>query len=195
MNQLPVFNCLNNILKDVTNLKLQDKLSNLEDLLKIDYDGPHLETMLKLLQDQKYEIRTVLKLVSARKTRTKKDINPETRCMARIGLGTQCSRSHMNDSKYCKSHILSLPYGNIHDPEIETKIVKKRGRQSKVDKEYTVDELDMNKYVQALLIVIEDKPYLLDQNNILYQHDTNNVIVGRLVDDDSCIGNVRVEWY
>jgi hypothetical protein len=204
MNQIKIFSVLDVILKDAINQKLQVKLDKLEQTLRTQLSqSPNLEVILQLLQEQKYEARTVLKLTGVRKTRTKKEINSDTRCMARIGLGTQCSRSRIVDPTarpdiidYCKSHMMSLPYGRIDVPDnSEQKIAKKRGRRSAVEKKYDIEELDMTKYVNALLIQIEDKPYLVDQNNVIYQYNASNVIAGRLVDEESGTEDVRVEWY
>lgn len=190
MNQTDVFTCFDNVLKDAVNAKLQKKLDKLESILNTELQG-HIDADLihKLVQGQRYDIRTTLKLIAARKARVKRDIDPNTRCLARIGLGTQCSRSRMDNADFCKSHHISRPYGQIGMPEMPNKkIAKRRGRRSKYDRDYTVDDLDMDKYVQAILIHIGDEPYLMDQNNVLYQFNSNNEIVGH-------VNNDKVEWY
>lgn len=181
---------LDSVLHDTINKKLRKKLQKLESQLKSCISEEYHDFIDTVLETHTYDVRTVLKLNTTRKSRTKREIDPATRCMARIGLGNQCSRSRMsNDCDYCKSHHLSRPYGRIDVPEpMEKKMAKRRGRRSKHDKNYTIDDLDINKYVQAILIYINDDPYLLDQNNILYQFNSNNEIVGYVVDE-------KVEWY
>lgn len=190
MNKTSVFMNLDNILNDAINKKLQKKLDKLVTQLKSCVSEEHHDFIDTLVQSHTYNVRTVLKLNTTRKSRTKREIVPETRCMARIGLGNQCSRSRMDkDYDYCKSHYMSRPYGRIDVPEpVEKKMAKRRGRRSKNDKNYTIDDLDIDKYVQAILININDEPYLLDQNNILYQFNGNNEIVGYVEDE-------KVEWY
>lgn len=189
MNQTTIFSQLDTILKDTINIKLKKKLDKLKGLLLEDLDSEYHEVALEILDLHSYDTRTILKLNATRKTRTKREIDPSTRCMARIGLGYQCSRSVTDNSVFCKSHYLSRPYGRIDAPEPpEKKMAKRRGRRSKNDKEYTIDEIDMTRYVQAIMLNINGESYLMDQNNVLYQFNSNNEIVGHVTDD-------KVEWY
>ena len=189
MNHILAFDAVDTLLNSAINSKLEKKLDKLEKQLLQALEPEYFALVKQIMSDNTYNIRTTLKINTVRKTRSKKDILPNTRCMARIGLGTQCSRSKMHNSDYCKSHYISLPYGRIDSTEsIEKKVAKKRGRRCKTDKQYKVEDLDMDKYVQAILIKINDESYLLDQNNVLYKFNTNNEIVGTLVDD-------QVEWY
>lgn len=189
MNQTTIFEQLDTILRDATNAKLHKKLDKLKETLLEHLDPKYHATVLEILDLYNYDTRTVLKLTAARKTRNKRDIDPLIRCLARIGLGNQCSRSRTDDSVFCKSHNLSRPYGRIDDPEPpEKRMAKRRGRRSKHDKDYTVEDLDMDLYVQAILININEEPYLMDQNNVLYRFNGGNEIVGFVTDD-------KVEWY
>lgn len=195
MNQTKIFATFNQILHDAVNRKLSRKFSKAMDIIEKHITDPILlDKIRSLFDEQRYEVRTVLKLNVVRKTRTKREIDPDIRCMARIGLGTQCSRSRIDRSDYCKSHQVSLPYGRADSPEsLEKKIAKRRGRRSKNDKDYNIKDLDMDKYVQAILIKVEHKngckSYLLDQNDVLYQFNSNNEIAGYLVNND------HIEWY
>lgn len=189
MNRTAVFAEFDVVLREATNAKLSKKLSKLRDQVLENLDPEYHELATDIMDLYSYNSRTVLKLNATRKTRTKREIDPVTRCMARIGLGTQCSRSRTDESEFCKSHHTSRPYGRIDVPEPpEKKMAKRRGRRSKNDKEYTIDDLDMNRYVQAILININDESYLMDQNNVLYQFNSNNEIIGHVIDD-------KVEWY
>jgi hypothetical protein len=202
MNQTKVFNEFGTILRDAVNTKLLRKLNTLRDQVMDLLDEKEYDSVADILFRHNYEVRTVLKLNAVKKTRTKREIDPENQCLARIGLGAQCSRSRVGvgvgvgvggdagaDEVFCKSHKQSRPYGRVDVYEQpETKMTKRRGRRSKNDKEYTIENLDVSKYVQAILLNINDEPYLMDQNNILYQFNGNNEIVGCVVDD-------QVEWY
>ena len=112
--------------------------------------------------------------------------------MARIGLGTQCTRSKMSDveSDYCKSHKLSLPYGRIDGPIVQktTKMAQRRGRKQKAKMTYELEDLDISKYIQATVINIDDNMLIQDENGLLYTYDTVNQIIGRVIDD-------KIVWY
>ena len=189
MNHILAFDAFDSLLNSAVNAKLNKKIDRLEKAMLQALDVQYHNVAKQIVKDNTYNVRTTLKINTVRKTRSKKEILPDTRCMARIGLGTQCSRSKMPHSDYCKSHFISLPYGRIDSSEgIEKRVAKKRGRRCKSDKKYNVEDLDMEKYVQAILIKINDESYLLDQNNLLYRFNTNNEIVGTLIED-------QVEWY
>lgn len=201
MNQMEIFRVMDELLREATNIKLKVMLDELKTVCKREYrTRPDvLLAILDALKLQNYEARTALKLTAIRKPRVKKELPPESRCMARIGLGNQCSRSRIINSEYCKSHTTSLPYGTIGEEPPEKQPGRKRGRRKKATIEYTRDDLDMNKYVQAMVIQIptgqgdEVKDFLVDQHNVLYQYDSNNVIVGRLIEIEN--GELSVEWY
>lgn len=187
MNRTKVFSYLDGILKDTINIKLQKKLDKLqEEILKNLPDNQH-DIALEIINRYRYEARTVLKINAAKRSR-KRVIESSTKCMARIGLGTQCSRSRADNSEFCKSHLVSRHYGRIDTTEPPGKMAKRRGRRGKSGKEYTVEDLDLDSYVQAILININGESYLMDQNNILYQFNSNNEIVGKVTDG-------KVEWF
>jgi hypothetical protein len=197
MNQTKIFSVLDEILHDAINSKLRYKFAKTLELISKTITDTKLLDIIKLqFNEQCYDVRTALKLSIVRKTRSKRTVDPKARCMARIGLGAQCSRSRIGNSEHCRSHQMSLPYGRCDIPEVpEKKLAKRRGRRSKNNKEYNISDLDMGKYVQAILIKIENKDsqentsYLLDQNDVLYHFNGNNEIAGRL------INNEHVEWY
>jgi hypothetical protein len=188
MNKTSFFTYLDGVLREATNSKLQKKLNKLQDIL-LEILPEYHDIALEVINRHRYEARTTLKINATKRSRVKRDIEPSTKCMARIGLGTQCSRSRSVDSDFCKSHDVSRPYGRIDMSEPPgKKMAKRRGRRGKAGKEYTVEDLDLDSYVQAILININGESYLMDQNNILYQFNSNNEIVGRVIDG-------KVEWY
>lgn len=130
-----------------------------------------------------------LSLNQIRKNRSKKELEEETRCVARIGLGTQCTRSKISGD-YCKSHNIALPYGRIDGP-LEgkaIKIPKRRGRKARDPKNFTLSDIDLTKYVQATIINIEGDVLIQDEHGMLYKHDASNQIIGRTTDSG-------IEWY
>lgn len=180
MNHTTIFNEFGKVLLDAVNSKLSKKLHKLETVV-MEQTSPTLHSVVAdIFAEYSYDARITLRLSLLRRSRTKKETSPDHRCLARIGLGMQCSRSHLEESDYCKSHQVSLPYGRIDRPDTEHRV-----RRGKPDS-HQISDLDMDKYVQAILIDIESNPYYMDQNGILYYPD-NNEIAGIVTD--------AVEWY
>lgn len=190
MNDTIFFSSINEVLNLAVNRKFDNKLQDLQQQLETLAQDMSLDIDVgKIMVSQKYPIKTVIHMMPIKKTRTKRVINPELQCMARTGLGTQCSRSKIANEDYCGSHCNSRPYGRIDCQTLpENKMIKKRGRRGKKTKEYKLEDLDMSKYVQAILVMIDEDPYLLDQNSVLYKYNTDNEIVGCIVDEE-------VNWY
>lgn len=109
------------------------------------------------------------------------------RCMARVATSNQCYRTTKEESDYCGCHAKHLPYGRFDGPVEGKKLLcepKKRGPRFKNIKEYTLDELDTDLYVQTQLVLIDDEYYLLDKYGLLYTNDSKSLeIVGRREDD------------
>lgn len=120
----------------------------------------------------------------------KKEEKP--RCMARIANGEQCRRSQnpKTESDFCSCHEKHCPHGRIDGP-LEGKFLnvpKKRGPKFKNTKDYTLDELDTDLYVQSQLIKVDNELFLLDTLGLLYTNDNKGEIVGRRVKDE-------IHWY
>ena len=94
----------------------------------------------------------------------------------------------MNKNKYFIILKIEKNQISIGDTIRVLEIFKGQDLEIVSDKKYNIEDLDMGKYVQAILIKINDESYLLDQNNLLYKFNNNNEIVGTLIDD-------QVEWY
>ena len=194
MNTSSLMILFNDALNKAVNAKFNAKLDELREVLSVvcaaSTDGSKItESILdNLIAAQRYPVRTVIRLIPPKKTRTKKEIDPNTRCMARIGLGTQCSRSRIGEGEYCRSHIAAIPYGRVDsESPTEPMLIKKRGRHGR-NKQTTVSEADLDKYVSAIRIDIGGQYYLLDQHNVLYKFTPDNEIVGYMELDD-------VHWY
>ena len=139
----------------------------------------HLPSILKQYQSP---ILVNLRQHQIKKQRVSRSIDNSLRCMARTGIGNQCSRSKLKGHEFCKSHNSSLPYGRFDgDPP-----VKKSSKHSSSSLE--LKDIPMEKYIKTIVVSIGDLEYLLDENNIIYAHDRINNIVGRRVDD-------TYEWY
>lgn len=125
------------------------------------------------------------------KQQIKKEDKPK--CMARIASGEQCHRSRNTDKSedFCTCHEKHCPYGRIDGP-FEGKFLnvpKKRGPKFKNSKEYKLEELDHDLYIQTQLLKIDGKCFLIDINNgILFSNDNNCEIVGRRMKNE-------IHWY
>ena len=112
--------------------------------------------------------------------------------MARIANGEQCRRSCNPDSHgdLCSCHEKHCPHGRIDGP-LEGKflnIPKKRGPKFKNNKDYTVEDLNTDLYIQTELIKIDQNLFLLDSFGLLYSNDKQGEIIGRRVKDE-------IHWY
>lgn len=151
---------------------------------------PDVENITELVDSCWRPISINLCVHPVRKGRVKREVDETDRCMARIGLGSQCTRSRVPDSEYCKSHNICLPYGCVDGP-LEGKAIKlgkRRGRKIQSDKEFSLEDLDLSKYVQATITCIDGIVLMQDEFGLLYRHDTTNQIIGRATDDG-------IEWY
>jgi hypothetical protein len=72
-------------------------------------------------------------------------------------------------------------------PELQSpKVYVQRGR--KKNNAVTLADLDITKYVQAVVITINEEQYFMDQNNLLFKYNNVNEIVGHIV-------NQEVQWF
>ncbi len=135
----------------------------------------------EIFKKYRTEVTVNLRSSQVKKQRTKKGIDLNSRCIARTGLGKQCTRSKLKNKGFCKSHSQSLPYGRIDEPFIQKS--KKKNR-----KNMTKGEIDFSYYIKTIIIDIDDSQYLIDENGVIYNHDQNNNIIGRKIENE-------VEWY
>ena len=115
-------------------------------------------------------------------------------CMARIHNGNQCSRKCKagQNLDYCGSHIHSLPYGRIDEEPIQkNRLVEKktRGRKAKNKSNIDLNKIDLSQYIQTKVIIVKNSEYLIDNNGILFENDSNNKIVGRHLQEG------EFEWF
>jgi len=78
---------------------------------------------------------------------------------------------------------------HIQDAPKKTESAKahvQRGR--KKNNTCKLEDLDVNKYVQAVVLQVENEQYLLDQHNLLYKFNSVNEIVGHIV-------NHEIQWF
>lgn len=126
------------------------------------------------------------------KFREKYKEKEKLRCVARIANGSQCGRSKnpITGTDFCKCHEKHCPHGRIDGP-LEGKFLnvpKKRGPKFKNCKDYTVNDLNTDLYVQTQLVKIDQSLYLIDLLGLLYSNDVHGEIVGRRVGDE-------IHWY
>jgi hypothetical protein len=188
MNGTSVYTMFDGYIEAEINKKLNLRLDELQDTLISAYPM-YSEQIIAALKKQRYPVQSVLRLDAEKKKRRKKQLNPESRCMARTGLDTQCRRPRVGETRYCQSHSYSLPYDDFElklDLATTKKITKKRGRRGK-GKQHVLENLDQSKYVQAVVLNIGDTAYLVDENDVIYNFNQNNEIVGY-------IKNEEVHW-
>jgi hypothetical protein len=185
MNGTTIYNLLDGYIEAEVNRKLNLRLDELLDTLVETY--PEYRTIItETVKQQRYPVQSVLRLDTEKKRRRKKNIDPACRCMARTGLDTQCLRPRVPQTRYCQSHSYSLPYDDIEAKvKVDTqKIVKKRGRRGK-GKQFILESLDQTKYVQSVVVQLGDVSYLVDENDVIYNFNQNNEIVGYIKDEQA----------
>jgi len=139
-----------------------------------------IRTNLKELVDSfRYPAQLNLRTKAVKKTRQKIFPPDVQQCYGRIGNYSRCSRKAINNSELCRIHLTSLPYGRMDEdvPHMN----KRRGRKGHLNKTYTLEDLDQSLYIQAIVVMINGEPYLMDENGILYHFNANNEIVGRQI--------------
>lgn len=175
---------LNKLVQEKLTRRMDEIYTNLQEILTED----ELEqvNLNELFNEYKYPVQLDLRPQSIKKQRVKTDIPNDERCFGRIGNKSRCSRRQVEHTDLCRIHNNSLPYGRI-DGELDGKLIKmnkRRGRKSRANKEYKLEDLDHSKYVQAIVVVIDGNPYLMDENDILYEFNADNEIVGRQIDNE-----------
>lgn len=214
---LPFYKDLEEVVNLLVNQKLERKMTGLLTSIlekvcskngKDGMNGMDSEKIREIVRQEQYPVRTAIRLSMPKNRRVKKEASPVDRCKARIGSGMQCSRTRTrtrasesdldSDSDFCRSHSGSLPYGRIDgisgkEPETPgfdsgtAKMGKRRGRRGKPET-YQLADLNIDKYVQAILVKINGENYLVDQHDVIYRFNTDNVIVGKLNDNE-------IQWH
>lgn len=110
----------------------------------------HIEDLILMTQRHLYEgmisrISSEHNISKEDLCKTLKDFEPENisrmvshqpvnqhKCLGKTKYGIQCTRSRQNDSEFCGSHHVNLPYGKVDNSLDEIQIIlKKRGRPKK----------------------------------------------------------------
>ena len=199
LNSTELFRTVKLILDNKINKLLQNKLNSFKTVLVTALSATEIRRLdlENILNKYAYPIKTDLRKEPTRKVRARNDIDSVNRCIARIGLNRQCSRSKIGASEFCRNHTQSLPYGRIDGP-LEGKAIslkhprgrRNRGGNGNSSGEQSIDlnELDLTKYIKTLLIPIDNKEYLIDENGVIYNNDSVNDIVARKIEDN-------IFWY
>lgn len=105
-----------------------------------------------------------------RKNQKRTILTDEERCNGLKTDGERCTRKHLPDSKFCKSH--SRKPDNTIKPVNDTREVKKRGRKPKIIPD---DKLkDPETYLPVIYTVINGEKLLIDFRNRVYTNDLEN---------------------
>lgn len=106
----------------------------------------------------------------------KTHIKDEDRCNGIKTDGERCTRQHLPDELYCKSHLRII---NKDKPDnVEQSTNKKRGRKPRVIPDEKIYKPDI--YIPVNYCIIEGIKYLLDYNNNVYSNNLENpVYIGK----------------
>jgi len=139
----------------------------------------HIERLSHILNTDLAQNSLVVNLLSTLIQAQMSKIAVSDRCSARIHNGSQCSRKrHSHASQFCGSHANSLPYGRIDIQLAEHKSARKK--LSNTGKTVT----DYTRYVRTSVINIGGTDYLIDDNGVVYEHNSENTIVALRVKDN-----------
>lgn len=199
-SQILIFDYVRKVLQNSIYIKLCESTDS---LLSDIYESLSVEEKMKInkkitpaiLQSFYPEVDISLSMTSIPNIKQRIEVNPVKRCLARVGLGKQCSRSRKDKGDFCTGHSKSLPYGRIDGP-LEGKalhVKKPRGRRTTVATKskqvaHSKKGLNMSKYLQTTVVHFEKDEYLLDEYGIMYTNTAENSICGRVVDD-------TIQWF
>ena len=82
--------------------------------------------------------------------------------------------------------------GRIDEEPIQkNRLVEKktRGRKAKNKSNIDLNKIDLSQYIQTKVIIVKNSEYLIDNNGILFENDSNNKIVGRHLQEG------EFEWF
>ena len=82
--------------------------------------------------------------------KSKCKLQPHEQCCAKKQDGMRCTRRHKEESRFCGKHENNLKFGQIEENETDGEVIS------------------------TTRIYINDKSYLVDNNNIVYSDDINN---------------------
>ena len=161
--------------------KFFNKTNYLENMPVNTYNIHHLELLCE------YQLINQKRKILTKYFPSDKNIGHQ-QCMARIQKGTQCSRKCKDDtSEFCGCHSNVLPYGRIDEQleEVNTLIEKKtRGRKSHNKTNIDLEQIDLSLYIKTTITNINGKELLIDENNVIYENDRTNTIIGILKGDN-----------
>ena len=166
--------------------------------LDIGYDAYDLQKLQILLEyhviNQRCFLNQIAQLLKIGNYAQLNEKNKTTdRCMARIHNGNQCSRRCKTGGHgFCGSHLQSLLYGRIDENPLDlNKLVEKktRGRKSKNKTNIELDRIDLNNYIKTRTAIIDGIEYLIDDNDVLFENDSANTVVGCKISEN------KYQWF
>lgn len=75
----------------------------------------------------------------------------------------------------------------------EQKINKKKNKNIKKEDTVSINAEDLEHYIQTILITIDDRELLQDENGFLYEKDEYFTIIGRIITNDDETNTI--EWF
>lgn len=103
----------------------------------------------------------------------------QERCMARIHNQTQCTRKWKDPiTQLCGSHIHSTPYGRFNQ------------ESEQMNSSDPSQVVDLTQYLPTKVITIKGVDYLIDDNQIIYENNETNTIVGHKIESSG-----SYEWF
>jgi len=102
-----------------------------------------------------------------KKKKNKTHVDASKLCMARKQDGNQCTRRKKDDNNFCGKHIKNRKFGTIDD---NSSIIQKFANDDNI--------------IMTCVEIFNGIKYLVDDNNIVYTHNTSApTIVGRKIGD------------
>jgi hypothetical protein len=160
MNGTSVYALLDRYIESETNRKVNIQLDELIETLIA--NGIPSKIVHEAVKSQRYPVQSVLRLETEKKKRRKKNQQQNQ---------NQQNQNQQNQNQSCGE--------DDSQKQIQP---KKRGRRGK-GKQINIENLDQAKYVQAILMKIGDISYLVDENDIVYNFNQNNEIVGYIKEE------------
>ena len=187
LEETEFFHDLEKIIENKANKLLEKKYKQIREFFteigkKYNINDDEVQEILNLNCEK---IQVNLKSKLAKQQRRNKVIQPEERCLAYINKERQCSRSRIKKSKFCKSHTRNRKFGRVDQPNemLDVDICKNNKNNDEVD----LDKINLDNYVQSIIIEIDGMKYLQDENGIIFSYDEYNIIVGYVNDEEELI--------
>ena len=102
--------------------------------------------------------------------------------LQRNNLQRLCTKYKVNDLPKCVTNLDIPPRSNVKPHKSRR---PKKTNNSNID----LNQIDLSLYIKTTIICINNREFLIDEHNIIYEYNDNNMIVGRKLPND------QVEWF